>query len=449
MEILRMHPHLRLVIALVVTIVLGACGEEQLPPGPGATKFQISGQIIAQDDINVSGIVIKIGASVAVSDSAGHYRFTNLPNGTYTLTPQGQGLIFTPDSLTVNVNGQNVNSQNFLAQRSLPDGSLEISGQIIAQGNINVEGIVIKAGALTAVSDNTGRYVFANLTNGTYLLKPQGQGLVFIPDSLVVNVNGQNVSAQNFLVYNPQPADTLITLPGGSFIMGSDNDNIEERPTHAVTVRMIAMGKYEVTQKQWREVMGNNPSEFIGDDLPVEKVSWPDAIAYCNARSLSEGLQPAYVINGNSTTCNFNANGYRLPTEAEWEYACRAGTTTDYYSGNRSNNSGCYSEPVLDAIGWYCNNSGGRTHPVGQKQPNAFGFFDMTGNVFEWCWDWNGDYPAGPQNNPTGPTSGSLRICRGGSWFFVPQQSRSTFRLAYLPSSKFSGVGFRVVRSIP
>ena len=327
-----------------------------------------------------------------------------------------------------------------------------ISGRFIAYQSIDISGIQVNAGANTAITDTNGQYLLSSVIAGTYILKPYRQGLIFTPESLTIHVKGQDVPSQNFIVAKSLSSDSssanMKAIVGGTFLMGSNNDDQEERPSHLVSIKSFEIAKHEVTQKQWQELMGSNPSQFINSQHPVERVSWHDAIAYCNALSISEGFTPAYLINGDFTTCDFNANGYRLPTEAEWEYACRAGTTTDYYSGNRNKAfNGCYEEAALTSVGWYCNNASSTTHPVGQKQPNSFGLFDMHGNVFEWCWDWSGDYPSVSQTNPTGPNNGSLRICRGGSWFYVPQQSRSSFRLAYQPSSKYSGVGFRVVRS--
>jgi formylglycine-generating enzyme required for sulfatase activity len=200
------------------------------------------------------------------------------------------------------------------------------------------------------------------------------------------------------------------------------------------------MGKYEVTQKEWVEIMGSNPSEFKGDNLPVEMVSWHDVIEYCNKRSLREGLTPAYRGSGDTVTCDLSASGYRLPTEAEWEYAAKGGVNGAYltysYSGSNS----------VDSVGWYEGNSGDRTRPVGTKQPNDLGIYDMSGNVWEWCWDWYGDYPGGSQTDPAGPASGSARVLRGGGYFNSAQDLRSATRHSYPPAYGDSHRGFRFVR---
>ena len=187
------------------------------------------------------------------------------------------------------------------------------------------------------------------------------------------------------------------------------------------------MGVHEVTQAQYEQVMGVNPSEYKGANNPVEMVSWEDAVEFC--RRLSE--LPAEKAAGNV---------YRLPTEAEWEYACRAGTTTKFSFGDDESDFGEY--------GWYRENSGRTTHPVGSKLPNAWGLYDMHGNVWEWCQDWYGDYPSGSVTDPSGATSSSFRVLRGGGWDYSADGCRSAFRGRDLPSCRDYGrLGFRVVRS--
>ena len=228
----------------------------------------------------------------------------------------------------------------------------------------------------------------------------------------------------------PKHRDTkTIVLPGGatmemiyvvpgSFTMGSprwekgrDNDEMQHRVT---LTKGFWLGKYEVTQTQWKSVMGNNPSHFKGDDLPVEKVSWNACQEFI--RRVND------VLN-----C-----GARLPTEAEWEYACRAGTRGPYAGGS------------LDSIGWYKSNSSGRIHPVGQKRANPWGFYDMHGNVWEWCADWYGDYQSGAVTNSQGVLSGVERIIRGGSRFREAESCRSANRLNRQPDSGYYNTGFRL-----
>jgi formylglycine-generating enzyme required for sulfatase activity len=231
----------------------------------------------------------------------------------------------------------------------------------------------------------------------------------------------------------------MVLVEGGTFRMGSDNGENDEKPVHTVTVKGFYMGKYEVTQKEWVEVMGNNPSNFKGDNLPVENISWNEAVEYCNKLSIKEGLTPAYRGSGNNITCDFNAAGYRLPTEAEWEYGAKGGNK-DYisyeYSGGNS----------VESVAWYTGNSGSRTHPVGTKQANSLGLYDMSGNVWEWCWDWYGNYRNEAQTNPAGASSGTTRVERGGSWGYGAAFVRSADRDYFTPSNRDSNLGFRLVR---
>jgi formylglycine-generating enzyme required for sulfatase activity len=212
----------------------------------------------------------------------------------------------------------------------------------------------------------------------------------------------------------------MVRIPGGTFMMGSESSEAisNERPVHPVTVSGFEIGKYEVTQAEWASVMGGaHPSFFKtgGDTLPVEKVSWNDVQGFIRKLNQKTGLR------------------YRLPTEAEWEYACRAGTTGDRYGS-------------IDSIAWYYGNSGGRTHEVGGKTPNGFGLYDMLGNVLEWCQDWYGVYSAGAQNNPPGAGSGSSRVYRGGSWNHFAQYARASLRRDRTPSYRDLDLGFRLAR---
>ena len=238
-------------------------------------------------------------------------------------------------------------------------------------------------------------------------------------------------------VERPDVPDGYVLVEGGTFRMGSTDGDSDEKPVHSVTVGSFYMKATEVTQKEWREVMGSNPFAFEGDDRPVESVSWFDAVKYCNALSKKEGRTPVYRINGNSVTANWNADGYRLPTEAEWEYAARGGKSSKRYKYSGSNSVG--------SVGWYDDNSGSKTNSVGQKQANELGLYDMSGNVLEWCWDWYGDYSSGQQTDPIGPSSGSRRVYRGGSWYNDGGRLRSADRYGYSPGDSSSYHGFRPV----
>jgi formylglycine-generating enzyme required for sulfatase activity len=254
-------------------------------------------------------------------------------------------------------------------------------------------------------------------------------------------------------VSSKMPED-LIFVQGGTFTMGSpaeELDRISDEIQHSVAVSGFYLAKSEVTQKEYRELRGGNPGEHSGDDLPVESVTWFDAVRFCNARSEKEGLTPAYVINGESVTWNRAANGYRLPTEAEWEYACRAGTTTPFNTGRtitdkeaNINNSYGYNK---DASGRVIGGYRQKIIAVNSFSPNPWGLFDMHGNVGEWCWDWYGDYNASERIDPAGAVSGVYRVVRGGGWNDFPKHARSAYRAATPPNEGMYNIGFRVARN--
>lgn len=249
----------------------------------------------------------------------------------------------------------------------------------------------------------------------------------------------EGVGAGNWQFRISASISPFVKVEGGTFMMGSNDGGSDEQPVHQVSVSSFYIGKYEVTQKEWLEVMGSNPSNFKGDDLPVEQVSWYDAVDYCNKRSVKEGFTPCYSGSGTSISCNWNANGYRLPTEAEWEFAARGGTKSKGYTYSGSNDIG--------SVAWYDNNSGRNTHSVGRKSPNELGIYDMSGNVWEWCWDWYGTYSGTSQNNPTGSTSGSCRVLRGGSWNYYGGLCRVADRYGNGPVLRNYNLGLRVLRA--
>ena len=234
----------------------------------------------------------------------------------------------------------------------------------------------------------------------------------------------------------------MVYVEGGTFLMGGGRYT-NENPVHEVTVSSFYMGKYEVTQEEYQDVMGINPSFSLENNCPVECVSWYDAVEYCNRLSKKEGLTPCYSGSGDNITCNWNANGYRLPTEAEWEYAAKGGVNKDGYRYSGSND--------IDEVAWYYGNSDMDAHHVGTKKANSLGIYDMNGNMWEWCWDRYGKYYCGesPRNNPTGDSSGNYRVLRGGSHFSEAYDVYCTRRYAEKPDvfDDVGEFGFRVVRS--
>jgi formylglycine-generating enzyme required for sulfatase activity len=254
------------------------------------------------------------------------------------------------------------------------------------------------------------------------LLKPSyGYWSAFLTVSLVSSAFVAQSQQRGATTGSARSGLEFVRIAPGTFQMGcskGDNQcNPDEKPAfEAQITKGFELGKYEVTQAQWREVMGMNPSNFKGDSLPVETVSWDDTQQFL-------------------TRLNARQDGYRyrLPTEAEWEFAARAGST----------------EPIVGNLSqttWYNSNSGKQTHPIGQKQANAWGLHDMQGNVWEWVQDWYGDYPSTSQSDPKGPASGSARVMRGGSWYVAEKFVRVSVRSSSEPGTRGYVIGFRIVR---
>jgi len=266
------------------------------------------------------------------------------------------------------------------------------------------------------------------------------------------------VTETNGFAYVVEVESDFVLIDPGTFMMGSPSEPPEpgrfsNEFQHEVTLTQgYYMSRYEVTEAWWADVM-DEPSTT--SQLPKVYVSWDMAIEFCNALSVQEGLTPAYTIDGpdGDATWNQDANGYRLPTEAEWEYACRAGSTTAFANGPLTGSIECDPiDPNLDAMGWYCgNNSPFGRKEVGEKQANSWGLYDMHGNVWEWVWDgYRSDYQNLPQENPVhdvGP--GAYRVIRGGLWVSDARNCRSAFRGYSYPDGEFVSFGFRPVRSAP
>ena len=210
----------------------------------------------------------------------------------------------------------------------------------------------------------------------------------------------------------------MVYVAGGTFQMGSNVGDYDEKPVHSVTLSDYYIGQTEVTQELWQAVMGSNPSDFKGAKNPVNNVSWNDC--------------QEFIIKLNRLT----GGRFRLPTEAEWEYAARGGNKSRGYIFSGSD--------YLGSVAWYEDNSGDEVHPIGSKSANELGLYDMSGNVFEWCSDWYGSYPSSPQTNPTGASSGSGRVLRGGGYCFKESNCRSAFRVSIVPASRFYSWGFRL-----
>jgi formylglycine-generating enzyme required for sulfatase activity len=257
----------------------------------------------------------------------------------------------------------------------------------------------------------TGLKIISTIAEGSYDLTAKCSGYKSYKQSINIK-EGQTTIEDIQMVKGSDGPKGMVLVEGKTFSEGSNSWS------------SFYIAKTEITQEQWESVMGNNPSSFKGAKRPVENVSWNDVILFCNKISEKEGLTPAYSGSGSSTRCNFKANGYRLPTEAEWEYAAKGGNKSKGYEYSGSDN--------LEEVGWYSSNSGSETHNVGTKLANELGLFDMSGNVWEWCWD---EY------------SGSNRRLRGGSWVGGAGYCRSARRSSNRPDSRYDDIGARVLRT--
>lgn len=238
--------------------------------------------------------------------------------------------------------------------------------------------------------------------------------------------SGNTNSTSNLSTEINKLLNNMVYVSGDTFTMGATSEQgneaeKDEKPTHNVTLSSYYICKYEVTQALWQAVMGSNPSYFKGDNLPVEHVSWYDCQTFINRLN------------------SYTGRNFRLPTEAEWEFAARGGNYSRRYKYSGSN--------YIGDVAWYHGNSGNRTHPVGTKQANELGLYDMSGNVWEWCSDWYGAYNSYSQTDPTGPYSGSDRVARGGSWIIYARICRSSFRYNYTPDDSNFDLGLRLVLS--
>ena len=319
---------------------------------------------------------------------------------------------YSPSIATVLVDNKMVNGSNGVAQTTLPVG--QHSYIVFCNGYESEEGMVkLKASApsnlqitLTKEATTTQQ---STVSQPTVAQQPVVQPMV---------TNGDNIS----IPVKDGISIDMVRVEAGTFVMGTAESYKDEIPTHQVTLTNdYYIGKYEVTQALWQAVMGNNPSNFKGENLPVENVSWKDC--------------QEFLSKLNNTT----GKTFRLPTEAEWEYAARGGKKSRGYQYSGSSN--------LSDVAWYEDNSGNKTHDVGSKQANELGIYDMSGNVWEWCQDKYGKYSSSSQTNPTGANSGSKRVIRGGSWEIIDWGCRSSCRYGNTPDDRGNSFGLRLVLS--
>jgi formylglycine-generating enzyme required for sulfatase activity len=422
------------------------------------------------DTLNLSGLAVTLAYNdstsedVALADFTSKNISTNPANGatlSYT-THNAQPVMVTYGGETVNTNNLTVNKANPTV--TWPTGLTGYYGFTLAHISLPGNGSGSPAGMFT----------WTTLSTLAGELGTQSHNMTFMPtDTTNYNTVTQNVNIHVGLV-------EMVNVNGGSFQMGKNGDGTVNSvtPVHEVTLAAFSIGKYEVTQKQWHTVMGttiqqqNEISDYhgldgVGDNYPMYHVSWYEALVFCNKLSVLEGLTPAYRIDGKTNTAEWGtvptssdatwnavevvsgSTGYRLPTEAQWEYAAKGGPSASdpykIYSG---------SDTVGD-VAWYSGNNGSSGDPdygakqVGTKAANELGIHDMSGNVWEWCWDWYAAYEDEAQTDPVGASSGSARVARGGSLGSSAELARSAYRNLVNPTYRYYNLGFRVLRPAP
>ena len=356
--------------------------------------------------------------------------------GTEAVMQQSQTLIirYTPSAATVLVDNKMVRGSNGVAKTTLPVG--QHSFVVFCDGYESEEGMV----KLKASAPSNLQITLTKEAASTGIESPQLSVNQQPTNNYVVSTSASsNTSGYSSASSSMSSGSNTISIPvknginiemvkveAGTFMMGATSEMKKpyswEKPVHQVILTNdYYMGKYEVTQALWQAVMGNNPSKFKGDNLPVETVSWNDC--------------QDFISKLNSLT----GRNFRLPTEAEWEYAARGGKKSRGYQYSGSSK--------ISNVAWYDGNSGSKTHAVGTKQPNELGIYDMTGNVWEWCQDWYGSYSSSSRTNPTGATSGSIRVRRGGCWGINARYCRSSYRSFSTPVNRGNGLGLRLALS--
>ncbi|MBS1561136.1 MAG: SUMF1/EgtB/PvdO family nonheme iron enzyme [Bacteroidetes bacterium] len=337
-----------------------------------------------------------------------------------------------------------------------------VKGTVTPKTAEAVDGVTITMGTRTATTTATGAYSFSDVDTGSYVVTPSKAGITFTPATKSIKVSTADVTGVDFVatgaVTPTHIVPEMIAIEPGTFMMGgkaSQPSGDNAKPQHQVMLtRAYSIGKTEVTQAQYMSVMGSNPSIHKGDSLPVGSMSPIDAMQYCNTLSTLEGLTPCYTISGLTVTWNPDANGFRLPTEAEWEYAARAGTTDNTYNGV---NDGRYPNAVLEPIAWFSRNSAisppydgttSRPQIVATKMPNAWGLFDVLGNAEEWTYGSLTTYTTDAQTDPGRTTSPlSESVLRGSSYRQPATEIMIPTRVGAQLNAWFDSAGLRVARN--
>ncbi|MFN8348791.1 MAG: formylglycine-generating enzyme family protein [Spirosomataceae bacterium] len=386
--------------------------------------------------VNASGTAVN-----TASDTSYSFTSTTYPNGSY----------------TIKAGGKNACGFSFSLQKAYSictdvvptDISISTNGNIVTStiGGLTADWSLVNASGTTVNTASGTSYSFTTTTypNGSYTIKANGKTACNTPFNLT----------KPYTINTPTSTSLveMVNIPGGTFEMGDTRNEgfNSEKPVHTVTVSGFKIGKYEITQKQYQTVMGTNPSLSTNcDDCPLENISWLDAVAFCNALSDRESRQKVYTISGTTVSSNLSANGYRLPTEAEWEYAAGGGSSNRTRFGNGKDiadpaemnfDGRASSKTSYSVVGEFRD----MTIKTGSFAPNSLGLYDLSGNVWEWCNDWYSAYTGGAQTNPTGAATGSNRVIRGGGWLYDSVSSRVAYRTSLTPWFRTDNVGFRVV----
>ncbi len=362
-----------------------------------------------------------------------------------------------------------IKNSDFIDPKKTTEIALTFGADVIVLTKYAIEGeniIIIsqaydmlyqKISVVSSKTGSTGIEIFNNIENLTNDMANKMAGEFkkierVVLEDLILKQYGQHrlkvfQDAQNIEQEKPVEKEiefdsSLIFVKGGTYLMGNKEGGIDEKNEHEVTVDDFYISKYEVTQKDYKEITGKNPSLFAkSENFPLSNIKWDDAVKFCNLKSEMEGLTPAYTINSSKVTCNWNASGYRLPTEAEWEYAARGGAKSKGYTYSGGND--------LNKVGNCLPLNNGLPLDVGSLEPNELGLYDMTGNVSEWCWDYYkmNTYKNSPKFNPKGPDKGDERVIRGADRTTVAINTRVTYRKSHEHNKDDATIGFRLVRN--
>jgi len=426
------------VLFIILSLLFYTCSKQESNPAESLIKTKLIGIVV---DVNGNPVAdVKITTepetNTSTTNQSGIFELNNINAGIYKIIAEKDGYLKAITNAAIKYNDT---TKVQIILRNLMSISGRVIDEITKEG-IEGASIQIENYSSKILTGNNGIFHFDNVPAGANIFSVTKEKYAVKRESIFLNPNKTSdyeISLSNLTELQ------MIFVQGGSFKMGDTfgDGNYFEKPSHDVILSSFYISKYEITQKNWIETMGNNPAKFWNDDNPVESITWNDAIEFCNQRSMLEGLQQCYRYEGGKIICDFNANGYRLPTEAEWEFAARGGLQSKNTKFSGSSN--------ITEVAWYYNNSDNSPHPVGLKLPNELGIHDMSGNVWEYCWDFYDEnyYSQSPQQNPAGPSSGNSHVIRGGSWTDDAVFNKVYYRNYYENRARGSNVGLRIVRT--